>query len=112
VYTRRSAQVNGRALHSELVRCLREAGAAGATTILGEWGFSSDERPHGDRLGRVASHRPTCTVYVDRPWKVAQVWPLLDELTIEHGIVTSVLVPGYRERSGDTVYGSLDALRR
>jgi PII-like signaling protein len=108
VYTRRSAQVNGRALHSELVRCLREAGAAGATTILGDWGFSSDERPHGDRLGRVTSHRPTYTVYIDRPQKVAEVWPLLDELTAEHGIVTSLRVPGYRERSGETVHGNLD----
>ena len=112
VYTRRSAQVNGRALHSELVRCLREAGAAGATTILGDWGFSSDERPYGDRLGRVTSHRPTYTVYIDRPQKVAEVWPLLDELTAEHGIVTSLRVPGYRERSGDTVHGSLDAAER
>jgi len=112
MYTRRSAQVNGRALHSELVRCLREACAAGATTILGDWGFSRDEQPHGDRLGRVTSHRPTYTVYIDRPQKVAQVWPLIDELTVEHGIVTSLLVPGYRERSGDTVHGSLDVSRR
>jgi PII-like signaling protein len=112
VYTRRSAQVNGRALHSELVRCLREAGAAGATTILGDWGFSSDEQPYGDRLGRVTSHRPTYTVYIDRPQKVAEVWPLLDDLTAEHGIVTSLRVPGYRERSGDTVHGSLDAAER
>ncbi|HEV7774415.1 MAG TPA: DUF190 domain-containing protein [Conexibacter sp.] len=112
VYTRRSAQVNGRAVHSELVRCLRDAGAAGATTILGDWGFSSDERPYGDRLGRVTSHRPTYTVYIDRPHKVAEVWPLLDELTAEHGIVTSLRVPGYRERSGDTVHGSLDAAER
>jgi PII-like signaling protein len=109
VYTRRTAQVNGRALHSELTRCLREAGAAGATTILGDWGFSSDERPYGDRLGRVTSHRPTYTVYVDRPPKVAEVWPLVDELTVEHGIVTSRFVPGYRERSGETEHGSLDA---
>jgi PII-like signaling protein len=112
VYTRRSAQVNGRALHGELVRCLREAGAAGATTILGDWGFSSDERPYGDRLGRVTSHRPTYTVYVDRPQNVAEVWPLLDELTAEHGIVTSLRVPGYRERSGDMVHGSLDVAQR
>jgi PII-like signaling protein len=108
VYTRRTAQVNGRALHSELVRCLREAGAAGATTILGDWGFSSDEQPYGDRLGRVTSHRPTYTVYIDRPQTVAEVWPLIDELTAEHGIVTSLLAPGYRERSGDIVHGSLD----
>jgi len=109
LYTRRSAQANGRALHSELMRGLREAGGAGATTILGDWGFSSDERPYGDRLGRVTSHRPTYTVYVDRPQKVAEVWPLIDELTAEHGVVTSLFVPGYRERSGDTVHGSLGA---
>lgn len=107
VYTRRAAQVNGRALYSELTRCLREAGGAGATTILGDWGFSSDERPHGDLLGRVTSHRPTYTVYVDRPEKVAEVWPLIDELTADHGIVTSLLVPGYRERAGETAHGSL-----
>jgi PII-like signaling protein len=112
VYTRRSAQVDGRALHSELVRCLREAGAAGATTILGDWGFSSDERPYGDRLGRVTSHRPTYTIYIDRPQKVAEVWPLIDELTVEHGIVTALFVPGYRERSGHTVEGDLDAAER
>lgn len=107
VSTRRSTQVGGRALYSELTRCLREAGAAGATTILGDWGFSSDERPHGDVLGRARSHRPTYTVYVDRPQKVAEVWPLIDELTAEHGVVTSLFVPGYRERSGDVQHGAL-----
>jgi PII-like signaling protein len=108
VYTRRSAEVGGHALYAELTRRLRRAGAAGATTILGDWGFSSDEHPHGDRFGRVASHRPTYTVYIDRPRKVAEAWPLIDELTAEHGIVTSLLVPGYRERAGDTVHGTLD----
>jgi PII-like signaling protein len=107
VYTRRTAEVNGRALYSELTRRLREAGAAGATTILGDWGFSSDEPPHGDKLGRVTSHRPTYTVCIDRPEKVAEAWPLIDELTAEHGIVTSSVVPGYRERAGETVHGAL-----
>jgi PII-like signaling protein len=108
VYTRRVAEVNGRALYSELTRRLREVGGAGATTILGDWGFSSDEPPHGDKLGRVASHRPTYTVYIDRAEKVAEVWPVIDELTARHGIVTSLLVPAYRERAGETVHGSLD----
>lgn len=112
VYTRRSAEVDGRALYSELTRRLREIGAAGATTILGDWGFSGDERPYGDKLGRVASHRPTYTVYIDRPGKVAEAWPMIDELTAEHGIVTSLLVPGYRERTGDIVHGSLDVPER
>jgi hypothetical protein len=56
----------------------------------------------------VASHRPTYTVYIDRPEKVAEIWPLVDELTAEHGIVTSLIVPGYRERAGETVHGTLD----
>jgi PII-like signaling protein len=108
VYTRRTAHAHGHPIYTELTRRLRLAGAAGATTILGGWGFSSDERPHGDRLGVVASHRPTYTVYIDRPEKVAEVWPIIDEVTAEHGIVTSLIVPGYRERAADTVHGTLE----
>ena len=107
VYTRRSAQVNGRALFTELTRRLREAGAAGVTTVPGHWGFSSDERPHGDRFARLASHAPTYTTYIDRPAKVAEVWPVIDEVTAEHGIVTSLFVPAYRERRGERVTGGL-----
>ena len=100
VYTRRNAQVSGRPLYTELTRRLRELGGAGATTVLGDWGFSGTELPHGDRLGRVASHRPAYTVYIDRPQKVAELWPTIDEVTAEHGVVTSLLVPGYLERAG------------
>lgn len=87
---------------------IREAGGAGVTTVLGAWGFSSDERPHGDRLGPVVSHRPTDTVYVDRPERVRRLWPVVDELTSAHGIVTPRLVPGYLERAGEAVRGSLE----
>jgi len=107
VYTRQSAQVNGRALYTELTRRLREAGAAGVTTIRGHWGFSSDEPPHGDKFARFTSHAPTYTTYIDRPSKVAEVWPIIDELTAEHGIVTSLFVPAYRERRGERVGGGL-----
>jgi PII-like signaling protein len=107
VLSRRTARVSGRALFSELTRRLRTAGAAGATTILGDWGFSSDEEPHGDKLGRVASHRPTATVVIDRPAAIASLWPLIDEVTAQHGSVVSSFVPGYRERAGATVHGDL-----
>ena len=63
---------------------------------------------HGDRLGRLASHRPSWFDYVDRAEKVAEVWPLIDELTAEHGIVTSRLVPAFRQRAGEAVHGTLD----
>jgi PII-like signaling protein len=107
IYTRRSAQAGGAALFDALTRRLRESGAAGATTVLGEWGFSSDEPPHGDRFGRITSHRPTYTVYIDRVERVAENWSIIDDLTSEHGIVTSLLVPGYRERAAETVRGRL-----
>jgi hypothetical protein len=64
--TRQSAQANGGAIYTTLTRRLREAGAAGITTLRGEWGFSSDERPFGDRFGTLAGHVPTYTVFVDR----------------------------------------------
>jgi PII-like signaling protein len=94
VYARRIHRAGGGAL----TRRLRQAGAAGSTTLLGDWGFSGDERPFGDRLGRIASHRPTCTVYIDRAERVAEHWPIIDELTAEHGTVTCAPVPVYRER--------------
>lgn len=99
VYTRRTAQVDGRPLYSELTRRLREQGAACATTVLGDWGFSSDEHPHGDRLGRVASHLPTLTVTVDESERLARVWSAIDSATARHGVVTSSAVAGHREWS-------------
>jgi PII-like signaling protein len=107
IYTRQTAQFEGRALYTELTRRLRIAGAAGVTTILGEWGFSSDEAPYGDKPGTLASHVPTYTIYIDHPQKVAEVWPIIDEVTAEHGIVTSLFVPAYRERVGEIVHGRL-----
>lgn len=107
VYTRQSAQVAGRSLHTELTRRLREAGAAGITTIRGHWGFSSDEPPHGDRLTPLISHAPTYTTYIDRPARVAESWPIIDQVTARHGIVTSLLVPAYRERRGERAHGGL-----
>ena len=96
VYSRRTHPAGGGAL----TRRLRQVDAAGATTLLGEWGFTGGERPFGDRLGRIASHRPTCTVYIDRAENVAEHWPIIDELTAEHGTVTAVPVPVYRSAPG------------
>ena len=107
VYTRQSAHTKGGAIYTVLTRRLREAGAAGITTLRGEWGFSSDERPFGDRFGTLASHVPTYTVLVDRPSKIAQLWPIVDEITAQHGVVTAALVPAYRERAGEVDNGRL-----
>ena len=107
VYTRQSARANGGAIYTTLTRRLREAGAAGITTLRGEWGFSSDERPFGDRFGTLTSHVPTYTVFVDRPRKIAEIWPIVDEITARHGVVTAAFVPAYRERAGEIEHGRL-----
>lgn len=107
VHARQSAQVEGRALYTELTRRLRQAGAAGATTLHCHWGFSGEERPYGDKLGRLTSHAPTYTTYVDRPAKVAELWPIIDEVTAEHAVVSSLPVPAYRERRDEHVAGGL-----
>ena len=107
VYTRQSARVAGGAIYTTLTRRLREAGAAGVTTLRGEWGFSSDERPFGDRFGTLASHVPTYTVLVDRPGRIAEIWPTVDEITAEHGVVTAAFVPAYRERADHVEHGRL-----
>jgi PII-like signaling protein len=101
VYTRQSTHVS-----TLLTRRIREAGGAGITTIRGEWGFSADERPFGDRLGS-RSHVPTYTVVVDRPRRIRELWPVVDAVTAEHGVVTAAVVPAYRERAGGVENGNL-----
>jgi PII-like signaling protein len=94
VYARRST-----AVYTTLTRRLRAADAAGVTSVLGEWGFSADEHPFGDRFGTIASHVPTYTVLVDTPQRIAALWPIVDAGTERHGVVTAALVPAYRERA-------------
>lgn len=99
IYSRRNSTYEGRAIYAEMTRRLRRLGAAGVTTISGEWGFSSEETPHGDKLWTTDSYLPTCTRYIDHSQKMLEVWPVIDELTSEHGIVTSQFVSAYRERT-------------
>jgi PII-like signaling protein len=107
IYTRQSARADGGAVYTTLTRGLRRAGAAGVTTLRGEWGFSSDERPFGDRFGTLTAHTPTYTVLVDRPSRIASVWPVVDEATADHGVVTAAVVPAYRERADTMTSGRL-----
>jgi PII-like signaling protein len=81
----------GRAVHLELVRRLRQAGAAGATSLRGVWGFHGAHAPHGDRLLSLRRHVPVFTILLDTPDRIARLFPIVDELTKEHGLVTSEL---------------------
>jgi len=93
VYTSESARLNGKPIHIELIRRLRESGARGATTLRGVWGFHGDHAPHGDKLLQVRRHVPVVTIVVDAPDRIAESFAIIDELTAERGLVTSETVP-------------------
>jgi PII-like signaling protein len=93
VYTSHTATHEGRPLHMEIVRRLRASGAAGATALRGVWGFHGEHAPHGDRLFQVRRHVPVVTVAIDTPERTARSFEIVDELTREHGLVTSEVVP-------------------
>jgi PII-like signaling protein len=82
-----------RSVYVELVRRLRAANAAGATSLRGMWGFHGDHLPHGDRLLSIRRHVAVVTEAIDTPERIAALFPVVDELTHEHGLVTSELVP-------------------
>ncbi len=93
VYTSHAATHEGHPLHHAIVRRLRESDAAGATTLRGIWGFHGDHVPHGDRLFQIRRHVPVCTIAIDTPERTASSFQIIDELTTEHGLVTSEMVP-------------------
>jgi len=107
VYTSHAATHEGRPLHYAIVRRLRESDAAGATALLGIWGFHGDHAPHGDKFFRIARHVPVLTIAIDTPERTARSFQIIDELTAEHGLVTSEMVPAMSAMSADQQRGGL-----
>ncbi len=80
-------------VHAELVVRLREAGAAGATVLRGVRGFYADREPFADRLLSLRRNVPVSVIVIDSVAAMRSWWPLIDEATGRHGLVTSELVP-------------------
>jgi PII-like signaling protein len=106
VHTSESTLYHGEPLHRALVRRLRSSCYAGGATVLrGMWGFHGDHPPHGDRLLQLGRRVPVVTVIVDTPERVARSFDIVDELTVERGLVTTEMVPavlsvGEHDRAG------------
>jgi PII-like signaling protein len=79
--------------YEHVIRALREAGAAGATSLRGVWGYHGDHEPHGDRLLQLRRHTPVLTVIVDTQERARRWFEIVDDLTADAGLVTSELVP-------------------
>ena len=96
IYTSEAALHDGQPIHRTIIRRLRAAGLAGATTVRGVWGFHGDQAPHGDRLLQLGRHVPVVTSVIDAPERIAAAFDIIDSLTTEQGLVTSETVPAMR----------------
>lgn len=105
VHSSQLAKADGRPLYVELVRRLRQAGAAGATVLRSTAGFYGEHKPMGDRLFALRRDVPVHAVIVDTPARVRQWWPVVDEVTAESGLVTSEPVPASHAKSHEAERG-------
>jgi len=111
VYSSEQGQHDGTPLHVALVRRLRETGATGATVLRGIWGFHGERPPHGDKLLQLRRHVPVLTIIIDSPERIAESFKIVDELTGEHGLVTSEMVPALTALTGERRHGGLRLAR-
>jgi PII-like signaling protein len=87
-------------LHRALLAELQRAGAPGATTLRGIWGYHGDHAPHGDRLLQLRRHVPVLTTIVDRPEAIQGWFDVVDRVTASTGLVTSEMVPVLEDPAG------------
>lgn len=111
VYTSHSQMHGGHPIHQEIIRRLRESDAAGVTALHGIWGFHGAHAPHGDRALQLRRHLPVCTIAIDTPERIANSFAIIDEITAEHGLVTSEIVPAMTTMSAAEKRGGLRLAR-
>jgi PII-like signaling protein len=111
VYAGGQARSGSRLLHHELIRELRRAGASGATSLRGIWGYHGDHEPHGDSFWQLRRRVPVVTVIVDTPARSRRWFEFVDELTSETGLVTSEVVPAFRATGAGLTRGGLKLAR-
>jgi PII-like signaling protein len=107
VYASEQSRSDGRPLYVELIRRLREQGAAGATALRGIWGYHGEHLPHGERFWRLRRDVPVLTVLVDSPGDMRRWFEVVDALTAHTGLVTSEIVPAFRATGPALVEGGL-----
>lgn len=105
VYAGEQSSHDGQTLHHALIRRLRQAGAAGATSLRGVWGYHGDHSPHGDSFWQLRRRVPVITVTVDTPERTREWFAIVDELTDETGLVTSEMVRAFRATGADLEHG-------
>ena len=94
VRTDEDSRYEGTPVHRALVsRLMQTDHANGATVLRSIWGYHGAQAPHGDQLFQLVRHVPVSTVIVDTAESIAASYPVIDELTAGHGLVTCETVP-------------------
>jgi PII-like signaling protein len=107
VYVGEQSYSGGHPIYHQLIRALREAGASGATSLRGIWGYHGDREPQGDSFWRLRRRVPVVAIVVDTPARIRQWFAVVDELTTEAGLVTTEMVPAFRATGPDLKRGGL-----
>jgi PII-like signaling protein len=111
VYSSEQARYRNRPLHTELLRRLRTAGAAGATVLRGVRGYHGRARPHGESMLSLRRQGPVITVLVDSPHRMRRWLEIVDELTQTTGLVTSEVIPALQATGPKISEGGLRLAR-
>jgi PII-like signaling protein len=112
VYASEQTRYEHQPLHSALVRRLRRDGAAGATSLRGQWGYHGEHQPHGERFWSIRRHVPVLTLLLDTPVNMQRWFAIVDEMTSETGLVTSEIVPALRASGPGIARGGLELAER
>ncbi len=112
VHTSEATGHGGVPIHRALVHQLLESGMAhGATVLRGIWGFHGDHKPHGDKLFQLTRRVPVVTIIIDTPEQIARSFDIVHELTADHGLVNSEMVPAVVSISGPNRDGGTELAR-
>jgi hypothetical protein len=100
VYIGSSDTWHGHNLAMAIVERCRKAGLAGATASLGVMGFGKHSRMHRARLFGLSEDMPEKIEIVDRPDRIAQILPVLEEM-VDGGLIVlqDVRVVRYTDHS-------------
>ena len=99
IFIGESDKVQGRPLYEAIVQEARKRGMAGATVVKGTLGFGANSRIHTAKILRLSEDLPLVIEIVDKPERIAEFLPILDEM-IGEGLVTleKVRIITYRHR--------------
>ncbi len=87
VFISENDQFHHRPLYTEIVHRAHAAGLAGASVVRGCEGFGASSRIHTSRLLSLNESLPVLIVIVDRPDRIREFLPQVEEL-VTRGLIT------------------------